>query len=135
MAWPTNDDQRFDQQNISQSADIATFKAGAALTQYRQVYISAEKTVQHNATETTPSIGVVMSDVDSGDEAAILMFCPIVWMIASGAISAGDEVTPHTAGKVQTKTGADKCRVGIAVNAVTTDGDAISVVMLPGLTL
>jgi hypothetical protein len=121
---------------------IVTFTAGAAITKGQPVYISGNMTVSPATARTNKVIGVAVTNASSGSKVSVLMGCPIVYMTAGAAISAGAHVVAGAGSKVVPADVADQSVneggtatytfsasfiVGIALEAASADGDVILV--------
>jgi hypothetical protein len=121
---------------------IVAFTAGAAISKGQPVYVSAAMTVSPAAARTDKVIGVAVTNASSGQKVSVLMGCPIVYMTAGAAISAGAHVVAGTGSKVvpadvadqpvneggtSTYTFSASFIVGIALETASADGDVIMV--------
>lgn len=110
-------------------SNVKTFTAGAAISQYARVYLSSGSLAV--ATAVIKSIGTMERDsFASGDKVGVRLQTAYGTrkMIASGAITAGNPVYAAASGKVA---GSGTVVEGIALEAATTDGDIIEVMMMP----
>ena len=112
-------------------AQTRNFTASGAVTVNTRVTISSTSVATAGAAD--EDVGVAQATVADGEPVAITMYADgeIGSYVASGAITAGVDVYPAASGKVSA-TVAGK-RIGKALNATTTDGDAIKILKLaPG---
>ncbi|MEM2386094.1 MAG: DUF2190 family protein [Candidatus Bathyarchaeia archaeon] len=79
---------------------IVSFTAGADITKGQPVYITGDMTVLPATSRSHKVIGVAVTNAASGKPVSVLMGCPIVYMTAGAAITAGSHVVAGTAGKV-----------------------------------
>jgi hypothetical protein len=101
---------------------IVSFAAGAAITMGQPVKITADLTVSPAAAVTDKVIGVaVTNQATTGKQVSVLMGCPIVYMIASAAITVGNHVAAATGGKIVAVAGAGTLSylIGIAVEGAS----------------
>lgn len=99
-------------------------------------------TVSPATARTNKVIGVAVTNASSGSKVSVLMGCPIVYMTAGAAISAGAHVVAGAGSKVVPADVADQSVneggtatytfsasfiVGIALEAASADGDVILV--------
>ncbi len=103
-----------------------SFTASGAITANNLVKVSGANSVAQASTA-DEAIGRALQTTASGGGVTVLLFRPVFSLTASGAITAGANVYPDTVGKI-TATAATR-RLGIALNATTSDGDICDVVL------
>mgnify|MGYP003325985969 CR=1 FL=1 len=112
-----------------------SFKAAADLTtkQFYLVKLTAADTVGLTAAVTDATIGVLQNKPNTAQAAQvrILGISKVVSDGSSTAIAVGDKLATNTSGKVVKNTTSGRPIVGTALNASTTDGGIISVLLTP----
>ena len=112
---------------------IVSFTAGAAISMGQPVYISGDMTVSPATAVTDKVIGVaVTNQATVGKQVSVLMGCPIVYMIASAAITVGNHVAAASGGQIVGVTGAGTLSylIGIAVEGASGVGAVIRVAVM-----
>lgn len=120
----------------SSTDDVHGFKAGAAITKYRFVKLSAEQTVVATATGTDNSIGVSVETVTTAEQArgkgVPVAYDGIALMEAGAAVSVGDLIASDSSGRA-IKAVSTRVVCGIAWTPASGAGDQIMVQLnLPG---
>lgn len=112
-----------------ETGNVATYKAGAAITANRLVkYDTTEGQVIQTTAITDIAIGVSLQTVASGEQVSI-QTAGVAKLTASAAIALGAQVMPTAsgAGKVSTSAGATARSVGIAETLADADLEIIKV--------
>jgi len=110
---------------------IVTFNAGAAITKGQLVKVTGAMTVQPAAAATDAVIGVAVSSASSGSKVPVIIGCPIVYVTAGGAISAGAAVGSDSSARAVAVATAGNRALGIALEAASAAGDVILVAVNP----
>lgn len=108
-----------------------TRKANADLSakQYLFMELVAGGKVDTCGATTDVAVGVLQNDPKSGELASVAILGTSK-VVAGGAITEGDFVSPTAAGKAQTTVATQYPR-GIALEAAAADGDIIEILLLP----
>lgn len=116
----------------NQDTCTLTLKAAGDLSakQYLFVELSAAQTVDACNATTDKSLGVLQNDPGAAGLPAVVAYAGTTKVIAGGAISAGANVAPTSAGKAQTAVATQYAR-GVALEAASSDGDIIEILLLP----
>ena len=112
-----------------------SFKAAADLTtkQFYLVKLTAADTIGLTAAVTDITMGVLQNKPNTAQAAQVRIF-GISKAVSDGsgtAIAVGDKLATSTAGKVVKTTTVGRPVVGTALNASTTDGGIVSVLLTP----
>jgi hypothetical protein len=111
--------------------DLVTFTASGAITKGQVVKIAGNMTVSAASAVTDNVIGVAVTNAADGKKVTVAMGCPIVWLTASGVITAGMVVRAGTNGAVSsTAAGTLAYAVGYALEAAS-DGGVLRVAIAP----
>ena len=124
--------------------DIVGFKVatGQSVTKGQLVYISGPWEITPCSQVDHPFIGVTQNAGEEGEEVEVLMMCPIVYVVAGVAITAGQFLVSHTtAGRVQPlKLDAEGAGIlylayvcGQAVEDQATIGEVVAMAMFHGV--
>ena len=116
---------------FSLPGDIVTFTAGAAVTKGQLVKVTGSMTVGPAAATTDAVIGVAVGSASSGSKVPVIMGCPIVYVTAGGAVSAGAVVTSDASARAVASTTAGDRILGIALESASATGDVILVAINP----
>jgi len=116
---------------FSLPGDIVTFTAGAAITKGQLVKVTGPMTVSPAAAAGDAVIGVAVSSAASGAKVPVVVGCPIVYVTAGGAVSAGAVVGSDAQGRAVAVTLAGNRALGIALEAASAAGDVILVAVNP----
>lgn len=107
-----------------------SFVSGAAVGQYRVVKLdSTEGRVIVTSAITDSAVGVSMQSASAAGELVPVQQFGKAKVVASGAVSIGDQVMPtgSGSGKCVTASGATAKSFGVALTAANADGDIIEV--------
>lgn len=110
---------------------LLPFKAGGSIGQNRLVKLdSTAGQVVVTSAITDAAVGVATVSASSGDLVSV-QCVGVAKLVASGAVSLGDEVMPTASGsgKVVTSSGATARSIGVALEAAGADGDVIAVLL------
>jgi hypothetical protein len=110
---------------------IVAFTAGAAITKGQLVKVSGAMTVSPAAAATDAVIGVAVTNASSGSKVSVIVGCPIVYVTAGGAVSAGAAVGSDSSARAVAVTTAGNRALGIALEAASAAGDVILVAVNP----
>jgi hypothetical protein len=116
---------------FSLPGDIVTFTAGAAVTKGQLVKVTGSMTVGPAAATTDAVIGVAVGSASAGSKVSVIMGCPIVYVTAGGAVSAGAVVTSDASARAVASTTAGDRILGIALESASATGDVILVAINP----
>jgi len=111
--------------------DIVTFTAGATITKGQLVKVSGAMTVSPAAAATDAVIGVAVTNSTSTGKVSVIVGCPIVYVTAGGAVSAGAAVGSDSSARAVAVTTAGNRALGIALEAASAAGDVILVAVNP----
>lgn len=115
-----------------QSLQTRTKIVNADMTTKQYFIMKASSTKMALCTAGVQPIGVLQDTPAADGRPGCLGFDGVSKVVAGGAITAGDYVASDSAGKAVTAVSGD-FPLGIAETAATTDGDVISVSLMPGL--
>jgi hypothetical protein len=111
------------------------FVAGGAIEINR--FVKLDSTAGRVVAATAPTeavVGVSLSDADAAGDQVSVQIAGVARVVASGAVSLGDEVEVGAGGKVTTAGGATALSVGVALSAASADGEVIEVLLaVPGV--
>jgi hypothetical protein len=107
------------------------FTAGAAITKGQLVKVSGAMTVSPAAAATDAVIGVAVTNASSGSKVSVIVGCPIVYVTAGGAVSAGAAVGSDSSARAITVNTAGNRALGYALEAASAAGDIILVAVNP----
>ncbi len=112
----------FEWENTSQGTPYTVVKQGTKSNQ-----------VDVNEADTTECIGVLLNNPKKGEAARVKLACSggTAKVIASGAVSIGDDVSADTGGKVKASTTKGDWIVGKAITEALADGDIIEIFLRP----
>ncbi|MEM1551323.1 MAG: DUF2190 family protein [Candidatus Bathyarchaeia archaeon] len=110
---------------------IVSFTAGANITKGQLVKVTGAMTVSPAAAATDPVIGVAVTSASQGSQVSVLVGCPIVWVTAGGAISAGAAVGSDASARAVAVTTAGNRALGYALEAASAAGEIIRVAVNP----
>jgi len=116
---------------FSLPGSIVTFTAGAAITKGQLVKVTGPMTVSPAAAATDAVIGVAVSSATSGSKVAVIIGCPIVYVTAGGAVSAGAVVGSDASARAVAVTTAGNRALGYALESASAAGDVILVAVNP----
>jgi len=116
---------------FSLPGDIVTFTASAAVTKGQLVKVTGSMTVGPAAGATDAVIGVAAGSASSGSKVPVIMGCPIVYVTAGGAISAGAVVGSDSSARAVAVSTAGNRALGYALEAASAAGDVILVAVNP----
>jgi hypothetical protein len=111
--------------------DIVTFTAGATITKGQLVKVSGAMTVSPAAAATDAVIGVAVTNSTSTGKVSVIVGCPIVYVTAGGAISAGAAVGSDANGNAIAVSTAGNRALGIALEAASAAGAVIRIAVNP----
>jgi hypothetical protein len=112
---------------------IVAFTAGAAITKGQLVKVTGNMTVSPAAAATDAVIGVAITNAAANSKVSVIVGCPIVYVTAGGAISAGAVVTSDASARAVASTTAGDRILGIALEAASAAGDVILVAVCPSI--
>ena len=110
---------------------IVSFNAGAAITRGQLVRITGSMTVSPAAAATDPVIGVAVTSASANQQVSVIIGCPIVWVTAGGAVSAGAVVGSDASARAVAVATAGNRALGYALEAASAAGDIIRVAVNP----
>jgi hypothetical protein len=111
--------------------DIVTFTAGATITKGQLVKVSGAMTVSPAAAATDAVIGVAVTNSTSTGKVSVIVGCPIVYVTAGGAISAGAVVGSDASGNAVAVSTAGNRALGIALEAASAAVAVIRIAVNP----
>ncbi len=114
---------------------LKSFSAGAAITAFRLVKLSAAETVIQSAAAADSSIGVANEVAAASGERQDVVLAGIAFVEAGAAVSLGALVMSDASGRGIAATAAAGSNVrviGTALDAATAAGDVIRVLLSPG---
>lgn len=117
--------------SASSSTEVKTMVAGAAISAYTRVYLSAANTVSAaGATGATSyAIGYTLEDAASGDNVPVKLLAPSRLVRAAVAITAANELYPAASGQV-TGISTTLRQIGVANEAATAANDIIEMLVV-----
>lgn len=113
---------------------IKNFTAGAAITAYRLVRLSAAETVVTATAATDSIIGAVADVAPANGERTDVVLSGIAWVEAGAAVALGALLTADGSGRAivaAPATGINNRTIGYALDAAAAAGDRIRVLLSP----